>query len=71
ECTKHSIYNFVSYEGLSLEYNAFTIILFSIEIPQNIHTTLEKSEWRAATGEEIRALKKNRTWKLVDLLEGK
>ena len=42
ECTKHSISNFVSYEGLSSEYKAFNTNLSSFEIPHNIHMALEK-----------------------------
>ena len=71
KCTKHLIYNFVSYEGLSPEYKAFTTNVSSAEISQNIHVALEKPEWRIVIGEEIKALKKNGTWELVDLLEGK
>ena len=44
ECTKHPIYNFVSYEGLSPEYRAFITNVSSAEIPQNIHVALETLE---------------------------
>ena len=40
ECTKHPIYNFVSYEGCM----AFTTNISSAKIPQNIHVALETLE---------------------------
>ena len=39
-CTKHSIYNFLSYNGLSARFRAFTISLTEIQIPNNIQETL-------------------------------
>ena len=38
----------------------------NIEIPRSIHETLEKLEWRQDIDDEIRALKKNETWELLD-----
>ncbi|KAK0577899.1 hypothetical protein LWI29_001989 [Acer saccharum] len=70
-CTHHPISNFVSYDGLSSEYRAFATNLSNIEIPRGIHEALEKSEWRVTIQEEMNALKKNGTWELSNLPEGK
>ena len=71
ECTKHSIYNFISYAGLSPKFRAFTTSLVDIEIPQNIYTALSKPEWKKAVEAEMEALEKNGTWELTDLPQGK
>ncbi|RVW62895.1 Retrovirus-related Pol polyprotein from transposon TNT 1-94 [Vitis vinifera] len=41
------------------------------EVPKNIHEALQQPEWRQAIREEIKALKKNGTWELSNLLKGK
>lgn len=33
-CTQHSIYNFVSYDGLSPKYQAFVANLSNVKIPE-------------------------------------
>ncbi|RVW95350.1 Copia protein [Vitis vinifera] len=40
-------------------------------IPNNIQEALKISKWNTIIEEEIRALEKNRTWELIELLEGK
>ena len=42
-----------------------------IQIPENIQEALEIPEWREAMMEEIRALEKNGTWKVMTLPRGK
>lgn len=62
-CTRHPISHFISYEKLSPRYRAFTTDLSEKEIPKNIQEALETPEFHA--------LKKNETWELPDLPEGK
>ncbi|KAA0052320.1 reverse transcriptase [Cucumis melo var. makuwa] len=51
-CTKHPIYNYVSYDNLSLQFRAFIASLDSIIIPKNIYTALECPEWKNAVMED-------------------
>ena len=37
----------------------------------NIHEALKNPKWREAVIEEMKALQKNNTWKIVDLPGGK
>lgn len=41
------------------------------ELPKSIHEALEVPRWREAVFEELKALKKNDTWDLTPLPEGK
>lgn len=70
-CTKHLISNFISYEKLSPTFRAFTCELIKIEIPRDIQEALRVPKWKEAVLEEMRALEKNQTWKVVDLPRGK
>ena len=66
-CTKHHIYKFLSYANLSKEYKNFVANLSNTTIPRNIHEALESNEWKKQ--EEMAALIKNNTWKLVPRLK--
>ncbi|RVW30881.1 Retrovirus-related Pol polyprotein from transposon TNT 1-94 [Vitis vinifera] len=70
-CTQHPISNFISYDRLSSKYHAFVTNLSNIEIPRSIREALENPDWGQAVDDEIRVLKKNGTWKLLDLPKGK
>ena len=70
-CTNHLIYNFISYKNLSPCYQAFVTNLMDIRIPNNIQEALQIPKWNTIIEEEIRALEKNGTWELIELLEGK
>ena len=63
--------NFVSYHNLSSSFDAFTSQHFSVEIPKNVQDALSVPEWKAAVLEEMNALEKNQTWKVVNLPRGK
>jgi len=63
--------NFVSYHNLSPPFYAFTSQLSSVEIPKNVQDALSVPEWKAAVLEEMNALEKNQTWKVVNLPKGK
>ena len=64
-CTKHPLYNFLSYKSLSPSFQAFTSQLSCVTIPKDIQEALGVPEWREAVLEEMRALEKNKTWELV------
>ena len=70
-CTQHPISKFISYSNLSLSFRAFTFKISSIMIPRSIEEVLSVPEWKAAVLEEMRALKQNNTWSLVELPQGK
>lgn len=70
-CILHPISKFVSYNTLSETCHAFTTNLNKIRIPKDVHEALEVPEWTKAMMEEMKALKKNGTWDVVELPKGK
>ena len=70
-CTQHPIGKFVSYDRLSPNFRAFVAALDRTQIPRDIEEALQDPKWEAAVREEIQALKKNRTWELSNLPQGK
>lgn len=42
-----------------------------MEIPKSVHEALKIPEWKKVVVEEMQALEKKRTWKLVQKPEGK
>ena len=52
-CTTHPICNFISYDGLSPGFHAFTTSLTDIQIANNIQEAFRSPEWRTTIGEEI------------------
>ena len=70
-CTTHPISNFVSYHRLSTSFQAFvTHLSFEETVPKNKHEALKNLKWRVIL-EEMKALQKNNTWKIIDLPGGK
>ena len=69
--SKYPIENYVSTQGLSKPLKTFTQTLSSCHIPSSVEEVLSDPEWAQAMQEELEALKKNNTWKLVPLPEGK
>ena len=70
-CTKHPIYTFVSYEGLSPKFKTYVANLDNIQVPNNIKEALGSPEWKSAVYEEIHALETNGTWEISELPTGK
>ncbi|XP_075499991.1 uncharacterized protein LOC142538567 [Primulina tabacum] len=70
-CTQHPISNFVSYSNLSSSFRAFASRLSSTIIPGSFQEELVMPEWRNVVLEEMKALKMNNTWNLVELSQGK
>ena len=67
----HDISNYVSYEGLSSSYRSFVASLQLVSTPTDWRVAQQDPKWCAAMREELEALRKNQTWELTDLLEGK
>ena len=70
-CTQHPISKFISYSNLSSSFRAFTSSVSSIVIPRSIEEALNVPEWKTTVLEEMRALKQNNTWSLVELPKDK
>ena len=58
-------------ENIQPAYRAFISALDSAQIPNSIQEALKDPAWKQAVEEEIRALKSNETWTLVELPQGK
>jgi len=67
----HDISNCVSYEALSPSHRAFVTSLQLVNIPTDWKVAQQDAKWCAAMREELEALRKNQTWELTDLPEGK
>lgn len=67
----HPISNFISFENLSPSHRAFLTPLIPIEIPQAVQEALKSENGRKVMEEEMLALEKNQTWKIVELPKGK
>ena len=70
-CTQYPIANFLSYTKLSPAFRALTKKVFAVEVLKNIQEAQNHPEWRKAIEEEMYALRKNGTWEIVDLPDGK
>ncbi|RVX10878.1 Retrovirus-related Pol polyprotein from transposon TNT 1-94 [Vitis vinifera] len=70
-CTDHPIGNYVTYEGLSPSYRAFSTSLDDTQVPNTIQEAFKISKWKKAVQDEIDALEKNGTWTITDLPVGK
>ena len=74
ECTKRPLYLLsyvMSFEKLSPFYKSFLISLNNIYILTTLSKVLFNENWREVMNAEMEALKKKKTWELVDLLAGK
>ena len=70
-CTQHPLSNYLSYSSLSTAFRAFIEKIEVTEVPRNIQEALKSPEWKAAVLEEMKALKKNETWDVVEIPRGK
>ena len=74
ECTKRPLYplsHHVSLNRLSPTHKKFIVSLNTIIIPTTVSEALSKREWRDAMAEEMRALEKNKTGRLLINPKGK
>lgn len=67
----HPISHFVFYDKFSHSHKAFLVAINSNDEPSYFKQAKQDDKWRDAMQQEIKALKKNGTWTLQDLLEGK
>ena len=56
---------------MSLSLSAFTSQFSGVEIPKDVQEVLSSPKWKGAVIEEMRDLKKNGTWEVVNLPAGK
>jgi hypothetical protein len=68
---RYPISNYVSSHRLSPSCKAFANQFSSMSIPKNLQDALNSPRWKAAMVEEMEALQKNSTWKLVELPKDK
>ena len=61
----------MSHNRLSPTFQALIEKISAAELPRSIHEALNKPEWKNVVLEEMKALKKNETWDVVDLPSGK
>lgn len=61
----------VSYSALSHFTRSFALALSSVMILHSVFEALSLPKWKAAMEEDMRALEKNGTWDIVDLLADK
>ena len=74
ECTNRPLYplsHYVSLKHLSPTHKNFIVRLNTTIIPNTVSEALTKREWKDAMREEMSALKKNKTWEIVERLKGK
>ena len=69
--SKYPINNYVSYHRLSKKSMTFVNQLSIVSIPNNVQEVLKDPKWRESMIKEMKAIKKNSTWEVVDLPEGK
>ena len=63
--------NYLSYSNLSTAFRAFIEKIEVTKVPRNIQEALKSPKWKAAILEEMKALKKNETWHVVEIPRGK
>jgi hypothetical protein len=68
---KHDMAKFIFYDNCSPFFKTFIASLDSISIPKDWREAMQDTKWKAAMIEEMKALEKNNTWKLVKLPHGK
>ena len=68
--TKHSIAQYVSYQGISDSYRTFIGHVSSTPIPRSVSEALRDPNWVTAMQVEMAALQQNHTWDLVSLPRG-
>lgn len=68
---KYPISNYVSYHRLANSHALCVDKLATVCIPENVQEALKDERWKIAMNEEMEALEKNQTWKLVNLPNGK
>ncbi|KAM2739807.1 hypothetical protein EV2_033888 [Malus domestica] len=68
---RYPLNNYVSARHLSKSNKSFVYQLSTVSIPNNVQEALAYSCWKDAMNEELRSLKNNATWEIIDLPAGK
>ena len=66
----HSITNHVCYDNVSSGYQSYLQVFSAVVEPQSFHEASQDKKWIDAMKQEIKALKDNNTWTVVDLSPG-
>lgn len=66
-CTQYPLNNYLSYTKFSPVCRSLSENISSSHVPSNINEALEIPEWRATIMEEVKALKKNGIWEVMQL----
>ncbi|RDX96282.1 hypothetical protein CR513_21082, partial [Mucuna pruriens] len=70
-CVKYPISQFVCTDHLLVQHQCFIIAIDAIKTPASVQEALKDENWIQAMKEEMKALKKNSTWEIVDRLKDK
>ncbi|OIT01649.1 hypothetical protein A4A49_56811, partial [Nicotiana attenuata] len=68
---KYPMQNYLTHTRLSIQFQAYLSKITSIREPMNYEEAASDSKWMEAMNQELKALKDNGTWTLVDLPAGK
>ena len=68
---RYPLSNYVSTKRLSESNKSFVCQLSSVSIPNSVQEAKTNPKWQEAMDEELRSLKANNTWRIVDLPAGK
>ncbi|OMO88956.1 Integrase, catalytic core [Corchorus capsularis] len=67
----HSLSSVFSYDNITSKHKAFAVAIDQDTEPRNYKEAIKSQQWQQAMNEELEALEKTKTWKLVDLPHGK
>ncbi|RDX96269.1 hypothetical protein CR513_21093, partial [Mucuna pruriens] len=65
-CAKYLISQFVCTNHLSIQHQSFIVVIDAIKTPTSVQEALKDENWVQAMKEEMKALKKNSTWEIVN-----
>ena len=68
--TKHPMASYLNYEKIKPECRSFLSKLSEYIEPKNFNQASQDERWIQAMKQEIKALKENNTWKIVELPKG-
>ena len=68
---RYPISHYVKYGKLGTQYKAFLSLLDDIVIPKRVEEALQDPGWKAAMDEDMCALRRNNTWEITTLPQGK
>lgn len=69
--SKYPIENYLSYENISEKHNAFLTEINMAKEPKSYTQAIKDKNWCKAMESELKALKENKTWEIIELPQGK